>query len=305
MTISKNATFLFYRDFMEYHQDRFDDYSLLVYKKDELVALFPANRVGDRLYSHQGLTYGGLILSTAIKLEETIAAFSILLKFLFSQGVNILLLKQMPSIYNRVPSEETQYLSFILRAELYRRDVLSVIDLKERIKISNNRVEGYKRGKKHGLAIREVDRFDTFWNEILIENLKSKHQAKPVHNLEEITLLKHQFPENIRQFNVYNKDKIVAGATIFETKNVAHCQYISGNKEKNQLGCLDLLHIYLIDTVFKHKKFFDFGVSNENSGRNINQGLLFWKEGFGARTITQDFYKIETNNYHLLDEILI
>ena len=31
---AKNATFLFARDFMEYHSDRFTDYSLLVYKDD-------------------------------------------------------------------------------------------------------------------------------------------------------------------------------------------------------------------------------------------------------------------------------
>ena len=141
--------------------------------------------------------------------------------------------------------------------------------------------------------------------EILIPNLKQKHQAKPVHTIDEISFLKSKFPNNIRQFNVYKEDKIVAGTTIFESENVAHSQYISGNSNKNELGSLDFLHNYLISNVFKEKDFFDFGISNENQGKNINQGLLSWKEGFGSRTIVQNFYEIETKNYSLLENVLL
>ena len=35
---SKNATFLFFRDYMDYHADRFQDASLLIYRGDSLVA---------------------------------------------------------------------------------------------------------------------------------------------------------------------------------------------------------------------------------------------------------------------------
>ena len=53
---SSNGTFLFLREYMEYHADRFTDYSLLVYEGNKLLALLPANRSGDVLYSHAGLT---------------------------------------------------------------------------------------------------------------------------------------------------------------------------------------------------------------------------------------------------------
>ena len=65
---AKNATFLFNRNFMDYHKDRFEDYSLLCFKKDRLIAILPANIVGSTLYSHQGLTYGGLVLQESTKL---------------------------------------------------------------------------------------------------------------------------------------------------------------------------------------------------------------------------------------------
>ncbi|MBQ6659691.1 MAG: GNAT family N-acetyltransferase, partial [Prevotella sp.] len=41
---SKNGTFLFDRCYMDYHQDRFEDYSLMFYLDNKLYALLPANR---------------------------------------------------------------------------------------------------------------------------------------------------------------------------------------------------------------------------------------------------------------------
>ena len=83
---SKNATFLFHRDFMEYHSDRFDDFSVLILdKKQKIKAVLPANKVGSTLYSHQGLTYGGLVLQQKTKLQEVIAMMQIMLQFLKDQ----------------------------------------------------------------------------------------------------------------------------------------------------------------------------------------------------------------------------
>ena len=263
---------------MEYHQNQFEDFSLLIFKNDKLIAILPANKVDNAVYSHQGLTYGGLVFSKSIKFEVVLNVFKNLLLYLQENEISKLILKQLPAIYTNLPNDELQYLSFIVKAKLLRRDVLSSIYLNSPIKISNNRLEGFK---------------------------KAKHFQLPIHTLEEITLLKNRFPNNIRQFNVYDENTIVAGTTIFETKHVAHAQYISANQTKNQLGSLDYLFVYLITEVFKNKTVFDFGTSNENQGLHINKGLQFWKEGFGARSVTQDFYEIETKNHILLDTVFI
>lgn len=303
---AKNATFLFHRDFMEYHQDRFEDYSLLIFdEKNHLKAILPANKVENTLYSHQGLTYGGLVLNQKTRIQEVIEIVHSVLKFLNENGVSSLQMKQLPTIYHESPSDEMEYLSFILNAKLIRRDSLSVINLETDFEFSNSRAEGIKRGTDFGLEFREEQDFTSFWNQILIPNLAQKHQAKPVHSLEEIMLLKSKFPNNIRQFNVYKEGKIIAGTTIFESDFVAHSQYISADDSKNITGSLDFLHNHLITSTFRNKKYFDFGISNENQGQNINKGLLFWKEGFGARTIVQNFYEIETKNYSLLDNVLL
>lgn len=303
---AKNATFLFHRDFMEYHQDRFEDFSLLVFdEKNHLKAILPANRVGDNLYSHQGLTYGGVLLQHNIKLSDFVSIAKSIFQFLTVLEFKKIIFKFIPSIYFQIPSDELQYLSFLLNGNLVRRDVLSVLDLNSSFIFSLDRKNGIKRGIKNDLKIKEESNFESFWNEILIPNLSEKHQVKPVHSLEEIQYLHDKFPKNIRQFNVYKNSKIVAGTTIFETNLVAHSQYISGNSDKSELGSLDFLHDYLISSVFKDKKYFDFGISNENQGKNINEGLLYWKESFGARSVVQNFYEIEIKNYTLLENVLI
>ena len=291
---------------MEYHNDRFQDFSLLIFKQEDLVAILPANKSEDSIFSHQGLSYGGLILSDNIPFDDVMFAYKELLKFLFDNRIDKLHLKLLPEIYHTLPSDELHYLLFKTKAEITRRDITSVIDAKYKLPLqSSNRRRGLKKAQSHNLEIKEVDDFDDFWNVILIPNLQKTHNATPVHSLAEITYLKSKFSNNIRQFNVYDNDSIVAGTTIFDTKHVAHIQYVSANDDKQKLGSLDVLFDYLINDIFKTKKYFDFGISNINQGQQINKGLLSWKESFGARTIVHEFYQVETKNYVELNSVFL
>jgi hypothetical protein len=166
-------------------------------------------------------------------------------------------------------------------------------------------MEGVKKAKKQKLQIKEENGLEQFWEQILIPNLKRQHNALPVHSIKEIIGLANTFPENIKQFNVYKGENLVAGATIFETQHLAHVQYISANAEKQQLGSLDFLFHYLITEKYNDKNYFDFGISNVKAGKSVNKGLLFWKECFGARSISHQFYTISTANYRHLDSIFI
>lgn len=305
VSVAKNATFLFHRDFMDYHEDRFLDYSLLIFEEHKLVALLPANRVGAAVFSHHGLTYGGLVLDEKAKLSTTISIFRAVLYFLNENKIQKLTVKMLPNIYNSAFSDELDYCLFIANSKLIRTDSLCVIDLKKPYIISKDRRKCARRGEINNLMIKEELNFELFWNEILIPNLNLKYQVKPVHSVEEIQMLQKRFPNNIRHFNVYDGDNIVAGTTVFITNNVAHPQYISGNSDKNELGSLDFLYHHLITEVFKDKNYFDFGISNEEQGRKIKEGLLFWKESFGAKTVIQPFHEVETDSYYLLDNVLI
>ncbi len=293
------------RDFVEYHSDRFLDHSLIVKKGEHIVALVPAHKAGAIVHSHQGLTYGGILLSRKQKTKDTLEIVKAILLFLESQGILRLSIKPAPHFYMKQPSEEIAYVLQLLNANCYRIDTASVIDNRDRLPIQSNRVEGVRKAQKKGLIIKEEAVFNDFWQQILVPNLTKKYQSKPTHTLEEIVLLQHCFSNNIRQFNVYDGKEIVGGTTIFETSTVAHVQYISGNDNKQELGTLDFLFHYLITDIFAHKRYFDFGISNENQGKNLNSGLSYWKECFGARTFVHRHYEVETKNHSLLNDVLI
>lgn len=292
ITKAKNATFLFHRDFMDYHQERFEDFSLMVFEQDKLVGVLPANQSAEMLYSHQGLTYGGLVVNETLKLSAFIDIFESI--FLWSkQYFQKMYFKVIPQIYNTYFSDELLYVLFLKNAQLIRRDTLSVIDYSLPVKLSSSRKTEIKKGEKYNLKIKQTTDFSEFWNEILIPVLAEKHKAKPVHSLDEIKLLHSRFPDNIKQYNVYFKDKIVAGTTLFETNKVVHAQYIGSNAERSRLGSLDFLYDFLIKKYASEKKYFDFGTSNENNGRTLNTGLSYWKESFGGKTVIQDFYELD------------
>jgi hypothetical protein len=302
---SKNGTFLFHRDFMEYHKNRFEDFSLIVFEGAKPVALLPAHIIHNTVYSHSGLTYGGLIYDKKLKLPGVIKVVRVILQFLAEHKITKLNLKLVPPIYHTYPAQEINYILFVVNALLLRRDALSVIDLSLPVEIASNRMEGVKKAKKFNFEIVEEQDFRLFWDEVLSPNLLKKHNAKPVHTLKEITQLKAAFPENIKLFTVKKDNQVEAGTVLFESENVIHAQYISATADKNRSGSLDFLFYYLITKTFSHKKYFDFGISNEQQGTKLNEGLLFWKESFGARTVVQDFYEIDTSNYMLLDNVLI
>jgi hypothetical protein len=302
---SKNGTFLLNRGFMEYHNDRFDDFSLMVFEKDILIAVLPAHSIANEVYSHLGLTYGGLVYTKKTKLSMVIRALQSVLAYLHANAVAKLHIKLIPAIYHKYPSDEFSYALFVAGARLTRKDSLCVIEQANKLPVTGTRRHAIRKGIKNELVIKEEPEFNLFWNEILIPNMNKKHGVKPVHSAEEIIMLHKRFPDNIRHFNVYHNDTIVAGTTVFITDTVAHPQHISGNKDKNTLGSLDFLYHHLITEVFAGKKYFDFGISNEEQGQKLNESLIFWKESFGARTLVQDFYEVATANFSKLDNVLI
>lgn len=303
---SKNGTFLFDRNFMDYHKHKFQDFSLMIYnEKNKLIAIMPAHRIGDEVYSHLGLTYGGIIIKKDLRLTVFFEVFSEILKFLFKEGIYFLHWKEVPYFYHSYPSDEWKYLAFVTEAELYRRDMCSVINLKEQFVFSKTVVRYAKNVDKQGFIYRKSEEWDVFWKEILVPELDFYHHVLPAHNLEEIFYLSSKFRDNIHLYTVYSGNEMVGGTVLFIDKNVVHCQYISVKSKFREKKVLDFLFYKLIKEDFKDYDYFDFGISNEENGRKTNMGLLYWKEGFGARGVSQDFYKISTQNFSLIEKMFL
>ena len=106
-------------------------------------------------------------------------------------------------------------------------------------------------------------------------------------------LIHERFPENIRLFLALGPDgNPWAGTVVYETERVAHAQYIAASAEGKTLGALDCLFDWLIAERYADKAYFDFGISTEQGGTWLNEGLQFQKEGFGARAVVYDAYEI-------------
>jgi len=290
---AKNSHFFFQRDYMEYHADRFQDCSLIVLDdKEKIISLLPANREENILYSHQGLTFGSFIVDDKMKSETMLEIFETLKSFLKELGIKKIIYKCIPYIYHIKPSEEDRYALFRNDATLIRRDVSSTIDLREQVRYSKGRKWTINKAKKETLVIFESTDYKLFWN-LLTGVLEDNHEAKPVHSLAEIEVLASTFPKNIKLYMIKKEDTILSGTLIYENTNIVHTQYLANSQEGREIGSLDLLIDSLIKETYKDKKYFDFGISNEEAGRYLNTGLIAQKEGFGARAVVQDFYELE------------
>jgi hypothetical protein len=305
LSTAKNATFLFRRDYMDYHSDRFQDHSLLVFCENRLAGVLPANlAAGNCVVSHEGLTYGGLAVPRDATLCEVLACFHALLRYLHEQGIPRLRYKRCPRFYNTLSDDEVAYALFILEAQLYRRDCALVVNLADRLPLSKRRKREISKAARAAVKVVGDKSFAPFWERVLVPRLAERYGVKPVHTLDEITLLASRFPENIKQYSAYCGEEIVAGTTVYETSQVAHAQYIAVSDHGQEVGALDALFAWLMDERYKQKLFFSFGICNENQGRSLNHGLLDWKEGFGGRSVVHDFYELDTRSYMKIEPVL-
>jgi hypothetical protein len=291
---AKNATFLFMRDYMDYHSDRFTDASLMFYKGNELRALLPLNHnIADcTADSHGGLTYGGFILSNDSRMGEVTEMMRLTTEWAKEQlHAKKIIYKPTPYIYHLQPSQEDLYALFAIGARLTGRSLSSTIDNKERIAFGQLRRRKAQKAAKEGITYKEDNDYVTYW-EILTGLLAESHNCTPTHTVEEIELLHSRFPDKIKLYTAYKAEKMLAGCVVYETKKTAHIQYIASSPEGKEKGALDGLFKYLFENIYNKIEYIDFGISTERRGAYLNEGLLFQKEGFGGRAVTYDIYEI-------------
>ena len=291
---SKNGVFLFYRDYMEYHADRFTDFSLMFFDNNKLIAVMPANVKDNFLFSHGGLTFGGIITDRKMKTPLMLEIFSALKEYLKIEGIKKIIYKAIPHIYHIQPAEEDLYALFCQNAKLIKRDLSSTIFIREKLPFDKKRRWGIKKSQSAKLEVKRSNDFEAFMS-IEEENLSKKYGIKPTHTPNEMRLLANRFPESIKLFAAYKDGEMVAGTIIYESnKKVVHAQYISATDKGKKLYALDIVFDYLINEYYKDRlEYFDFGISTEKEGKILNIGLITQKEEFGARAVVYDTYEIE------------
>ncbi len=287
---SKNGTFLFDRGYMDYHQQRFDDHSLMIYQKNTLVAVLPANQVNDDIHSHQGLSYGGVITDHGMKATRMLALFEGIVSYLQRQGIKTIHYKAMPAIYHQLPADEDLYALYRMGAQLYRRDLSCVIKPQREVAGSTNFKRNCKKAVKAQIQVRYSENLEIY-HRLLTEVLK-RHDTVPVHSVGELIRLKANFPDNIQLIGAFDGERLLAGSLLFKTKTVVHTQYLANSEQGKACGALDQVIFSLIATCAEDNRCLSFGVSTENNGHGLNEGLMRQKEGFGGRSLVHDFYRL-------------
>ena len=294
---SRNGTFLHLRGYMDYHRDRFVDSSLVARDDERIVALLPACREGDTLYSHRGLTYGGwLVPSRHFDVTTMLELWNKATDLLRGIGIANIVYKAVPHIYHNYPCEEDLYALFRAGAQLVESNISATIDLDEPLSFDRGNKRNVNLAIKNGVVVGESTRWADYWH-VLDSLLMEKYDRHPVHTLEEIDLLRSRFPENIKLFTATQGDEILAGVVMYFCGNeVAHSQYIASTERGRELKALTLLFDHLIKEAAQAGfRYFDFGISTEDGGRYLNEGLVRQKCRLGGRGIVYNTYKLTIN----------
>ena len=288
---ARNATFLFYREYMDYHSDRFKDHSLLFYVGNHLHSVLPAHEVGEIFCSHRGLTYGGLLMDEDVTTADVVHLFEELNDYLRKMGFLKVLYRAIPWIYHRLPSEEDLYAMFWkCGARLQQRMSGTVIFLDAHLRWRKDHRRRLKQAQMAGIQVKRDASLAEFWP-VLNDNLQKKFQAQSVHTLQEIELLKSRFPDKIIQYSAYLDGRIIGGITFYVMGHVLHGQYSGTTDEGKRLGAMEAIYDLVMYHDYQHMRYLDFGTSNEQGGLVLNEGLIAHKEGYGGRTVMYDTYE--------------
>lgn len=290
------STFLHTRRFLSYHEEKYQDKSLIIRKKNKIIGLFPAAELPKNntiIVSHPGITYGGLLHSGLLMGEDAIQAFKAIADSYAKLQYKHLIYKAIPKIYHQSPCDDDLYALFRQGASQVRVDLSCAINLNNRQAISTRRKRCLSRAESSGVYIKNgIHLLEGMWK-VLEENLAMRYGVKPVHSFQDITRLAQMFPEEINCTCALLKEEIIAGVVTFSTKTCMHAQYIASNACGKENSGLDLVFNKLIEQAKKMEKtWFDFGISNENEGKILNSGLYNFKAEFGGGGVTHEHFKL-------------
>lgn len=287
---SRNGVFLFDRNFIEYHGDRFVDFSAVAYLDDEPVALMPTSidQASGHASSHAGLTFGGVVLKRELRGEVSISVINAILDSLKDWGAKTLTVKLLPQIFCTYPSAEMEYALWRRGFSLVRRDLSSILPLSNALPFNTLKARSVKKASKAGLIVGIASLVD--FHALLDNVLRAQHGVSPVHSLSEMELLAARFPESIFVRAATKDDELLAGTLIFNYGDIWHTQYLASSDAGRALGALDLVIDSVIDEArSRGATHLSFGTSTEEAGTVLNKGLIWQKESYGARSITHDF----------------
>ncbi len=300
---TSRGTFLHLRRYLDYHANRFEDYSLMFFNGAKLIGVLPAHRKNDQIFSHNGLTYGDFLIDTNIFIDKKIELVKQALLFLKKKGFKTLDIKTVPEIFHRQTDQSNEFIFNALGGNIQMLMPFFAFE-NSNYSPNRNRKRSIRKALNFELKIYQNNKLiDDFW--ILVhQNLKNRYQAQPVHTIEEIRLLMQRFPEKILLFGLCKEQELSSGALVYLFDGTLHFQYVHSTLQKDSRNAVD----FLIDQIFSQYqdkyRYFSLG-SSQVAPDQLNKSLVYWKESFGSKIFNQYFYSFNLQEIDLTNEILL
>jgi hypothetical protein len=285
----KNGNFLFLRDYMDYHSDRFADHSLLFFRESKLLGCLPAHQADDTLYSHQGLTFGGLVIGSGRHLVDVLAMFASLRAYMKQHGLRRLVYRAMPYPYHRLPADEDIFALYRFGARVIDVKATAALRMGSAPAMDDGRRRNINKAKAGGLVVARDWDFGGFMN-LCTQALGERHRARPTHTAAEMERLSAAFPDNIQLYTARSGSDLLAGSIFFVNPTCWRGQYAADSEPGRKSAAMSAVYHYLFEKVWTPGMWYDFGHSMDPQTGALNEGLFMFKESLGARTIAQLTY---------------
>lgn len=301
---SRNGNFFHTRAFLSYHpSDRFTDASVWVMDGEKPRAVLPAAERevdGKRmLVAHPGASYGGAVFAADVGVQESGQILAALTDHARAQKfAGMQFLRLPPTSIRKEFSEDQEYWMYQNGWRCTRMEMDGAIDLcgateENALSLLTGKCRNMVRqAERAGITVRETDDFSSFWR--ILNATLSRHKVTPTHTIEEILRLKNACPKDVRLFGAFLDQTLVGGIVVMTLhENALYTLYMAQDYEHQSAHPI---HAVLTDvirtTIREDRRILHLGVSTEDGGKSINEGLFFFKESFHCRPVRRESWEL-------------
>jgi lipid II:glycine glycyltransferase (peptidoglycan interpeptide bridge formation enzyme) len=295
---ANGITIFHHPDFLSYHNDKFNEHHLGVFKGEELFGIMPLAIFNDNgikiVKSPYGASYGGFIFQSILSYSESKEIIAIFLDYLKVLNVDqVIIVPSLPIYHNNGYSDTFSFSLLENGFKINNSDITDIVTLDNKLETRfNSRVKrNYKKSNKYNLEIKYNAPIDDFW--MLMDKTFTRHDSNPTHKKEEFIILMNIMKDKIYPSVVYFEDRPIAAIGEFILNhNIAMSFYICGDDEYRYMEAQTYLIVNILNKHFTNGvKFYDFGTCSLNMVGN--PGIFSFKEGFGANGIFRNTYGLD------------
>lgn len=285
---SFNGTIFQSLEFLSYHLDKYLklEHHLIFLKGETLIGVLPAIEEEKKLISPYGASFGGIVTTKQINLNDSEQLITALVDYLKLNEFNSASLVLTPNHLSQLNNQSLEFSLLRHGFNLVSADLFSVIylsdcydDIWNNKYLSRNRNTLRKASKS--FVIKSHCSLEEFYP-ILLQD-KSRHNSSPTHTLDQLKYIQRKFPDKIWFDVAYKEIEEAVGICYFKLNERSLMTFYMAQTDQSlgKNGKNVLIDYGIRKAIEQGYEIFDFGGST--IGYDImNPGIAKFKESFGA-----------------------